>query len=123
MTVRIRLMRMGAKKQPTYRIVVADSRGPRDGKFIERVGLYNPLLPKEGGKRVTLNEERVRFWLARGASPSDRVARFLGHASILPAPQFKKGTGKAKKKAEEAAKAAAEAAEKAAGKPAEGAPA
>lgn len=121
MTVRIRLMRMGAKQQPTYRIVVADLRGPRDGKFIERVGLYNPLLPKEGGKRVTLNEERVRFWLARGALPSDRVARFLGQASIIPMPKFKTGTGKAKKKAEEAAKAAAEAAEKAAGKPAEGA--
>jgi small subunit ribosomal protein S16 len=70
---------------------------------------------------VTLNEERVRFWLARGAQPSDRVARFLGQAAIIPKPQFKTGTGRAKKKAEEAAKAAAAAAEKAAAKPAEGA--
>ena len=112
MAVRIRLMRMGARKQPSYRIVVADSRGPRDGRFIERIGLYNPLQPRDSDRRVTLNEERARFWLARGAKPSDRVARILGHAAIIPAPKFTKGVGKAKKKAEEAAKAAAEPQEK-----------
>ncbi|MGH6719224.1 MAG: 30S ribosomal protein S16 [Alphaproteobacteria bacterium] len=123
MAVRIRLMRMGARKQPSFRIVVADSRGPRDGRFIERIGLYNPLQPKDSDRRVTLNEDRVRFWLARGAKPSDRVARILGRAAIIPAPKFTKGVGKAKTKAEAAAKAATEAQEKAAAKdkPAEGA--
>jgi small subunit ribosomal protein S16 len=108
MALRIRLTRMGAKKQPSYRIIVADSRSPRDGRFIERVGTYNPLLPKEGGKRLNLNEDRVKFWLQRGAKPSDRVARFLGQASIIPAPKFTFGVNKAKKKAEAAAKAKAE---------------
>lgn len=112
MAVRIRLMRMGARKQPSYRIVVADSRGPRDGRFIERIGLYNPLQPRDSDRRVTLNEERARFWLARGAKPSDRVARILGRAAIIPVPKFTKGVGKAKKKAEEAAKAATEPQEK-----------
>ncbi len=112
MAVRIRLMRMGSRKQPSYRIVVADSRGPRDGRFIERIGLYNPLQPRDSDRRVTLNEERARFWLARGAKPSDRVARILGRAAIIPAPKFTMGVGKAKKKAEEAAKAAAEPQEK-----------
>lgn len=119
MAVRIRLMRMGATKQPSYRIVVADSRGPRDGRFIERVGLYNPLLPKGSDKRMSLKEDRVRYWLAQGAKPSDRVARMLGHAQIIPAPTFTKGTGKAKQKAEAAAKAKEKAA--AQDKPAEGA--
>ena len=107
-------MRMGARKQPSYRIVVADSRGPRDGRFIERVGLYHPLLPKGSDRRVTLNEDRIRFWLARGAKPSDRVARLLGQAAIIPAPTFTTGVEKAKKRAKAGAETAAEAKEKAA---------
>ena len=86
MTLRIRLARAGARKRPHYRIVVADSRSPRDGRFIERVGTYDPLRPKDSPERVTLKPERVRYWLDRGARPSDRVARFLGQAEIVPAP-------------------------------------
>lgn len=73
----IRLTRVGAKKRPQYRVVVADSRYPRDGRYLERLGTYNPMLPKEGGKRVELELERVKHWLSKGAQPSDRVARFL----------------------------------------------
>ncbi len=119
MALRIRLARGGAKKRPFYRIVVADSRMPRDGRFIERVGTYNPMLPKDHPDRVRLNTERIKHWLSVGARPSDRVARFLGRAEIIPMPeipkQTKKHLPKAKalermKQAEEAAKAAAEAA-------------
>lgn len=82
MSLRIRLARGGAKKRPFYRIVVADSRMPRDGRFIERVGSYNPMLPKDHPDRVVLKEERVRHWLGVGALPSDRVSRFLGTAGL-----------------------------------------
>ncbi|MSP81830.1 MAG: 30S ribosomal protein S16 [Alphaproteobacteria bacterium] len=108
MALKIRLMRVGAKKQPHYRIVVADSRSPRDGKFIERVGTYHPMLKRDDVKRVEFNEERVRHWMGVGALPTDRVARFLGRANIIPAPKFTVGVNKAKKRAEEATKAAAE---------------
>ena len=77
MAVRIRLARGGAKKRAYYRIVAADARSPRDGKFLERLGSYNPLLAAEDTNRVTINEERVRYWLGQGAQPTDRVARFL----------------------------------------------
>ena len=80
--VKIRLARHGAKKRPFYRIVVADSRMPRDGRFIERVGSYNPMLPKDHPDRVVFKEERVRHWLGVGALPSDRVSRFLGTAGL-----------------------------------------
>jgi small subunit ribosomal protein S16 len=113
--LKIRLLRTGAKKQPSYRIVVANSRSPRDGRFIERVGIYMPLLKKDDANRTKLNEERIRYWLSKGAQPTDRIARILGNASILPKPTFTHGVGKAKKKAEEAQKAAAEAAAKAEG--------
>lgn len=83
MALKIRLARGGAKKRPFYRIVVADSRAPRDGRFIEKVGTWNPMLPKEHENRVTLNEERVRHWLGVGAKPTDRVHRFLDAAGIL----------------------------------------
>lgn len=83
----MRMTRHGAKKRPFYHIVVADSRSPRDGRFIEKVGTYNPMLPRENPQRVTLVEERVKHWLKSGAQPSDRVARFL-HAAGL-GPQFK----------------------------------
>lgn len=83
MSLKMRLARGGAKKRPYFRIVVADSRKPRDGRFIERIGTYDPLLPKDHADRVTLVEERVKYWLGVGARPSDRVNRFLDAAGIL----------------------------------------
>jgi small subunit ribosomal protein S16 len=81
MSLKIRLARAGSKKRPYYHVVVADVRSPRDGRFIEAVGSWNPLLPRDG-ERVTLNEERVKYWLGNGALPTDRVARFLDRAGI-----------------------------------------
>jgi small subunit ribosomal protein S16 len=81
MSLKIRLARAGAKKRPFYRIVVADSRSPRDGRYIEKVGTYDPLLPRDG-ERVTLVEERVKHWLSVGAQPTDRVLRFLDKAGM-----------------------------------------
>ncbi len=83
MSVKIRLARGGAKKRPYYRIVVADIRMPRDGRYIERVGSYNPLLPRDHEDRVSLDKERIIDWLSKGAKPTDRVARFLDEAGIL----------------------------------------
>ncbi|MBI4184253.1 MAG: 30S ribosomal protein S16 [Proteobacteria bacterium] len=94
MSLRIRLSRGGAKKRPFYRIVVADSRSPRDGRFIERVGTYNPMLPQDHPERIVLNEERLRHWLGVGAKPSDRVARFLGQAGMVPKPAIPEQTKK-----------------------------
>ena len=112
MTLRIRLARAGAKKRPHYRIVVADSRSPRDGRFIERVGAWDPLRPKDSPERVTLKSERIRYWLDRGAQPSDRVARFLGEAEIAPMPPRRDNPVKSRpgKKARERMEAAAAAA-------------
>ncbi len=87
MSLRIRLSRGGAKKRPFYRIVVADSRSPRDGRFIERLGTYNPMLPKDSDERVNLKEERIRYWISQGAKPSDRVAKFLSQASMMELPE------------------------------------
>jgi len=132
MSLKIRLARGGAKKRPFYRIVVADSRSPRDGRFIERLGIYNPMVAKDHPERVTLKEERIKYWLGVGATPSDRVARFLGNAEILAKPsipvQTKKNQPRAKtvermKAAEEAKAAAAEAAKQTAAAPAEEPPA
>ena len=78
----IRLARAGTKKRPFYHIVVADSRFPRDGRFIERLGFFNPLLPKENTERLKFDEEKMKGWLAKGATPSDRVMRFLDAAGI-----------------------------------------
>ena len=116
MALKIRLARGGAKKRPYYRIVVADSRSPRDGRFIEKVGTYDPLLP-DTTQRVTLDEERIRHWLGVGALPTDRVARFLGHASIIPMPVRREDpkASQPKAKAQERQRAAAEAAAAAAG--------
>jgi small subunit ribosomal protein S16 len=86
MSLRIRLARGGAKKRPFYRVVVADSRSPRDGRFIEKIGHYNPMVPRDHPERLLLDEDRVRHWLSAGATPSDRVARFLGQANIIPMP-------------------------------------
>ena len=82
MSVVIRLARAGTKKRPFYHVVVADSRFPRDGRFIERLGYFNPLLPKDYETRVTIDHEKVKDWLAKGAQPSDRVARFLDAAGV-----------------------------------------
>jgi small subunit ribosomal protein S16 len=105
MTVKIRLARAGAKKRPFYRIVATDSRSPRDGRFLEKLGTYDPLLPGDSEKRVVLDEARIRHWLGNGAQVTDRVARFLDKAGILPGATRHRGTGKraaeiAKKKAE-----------------------
>ena len=94
MAVRIRLARGGAKKRPFYRIVAADARSPRDGRFLEKLGTYSPLLASEAENRVVLNEERIRYWLGQGAQVSDRVARFLDKAGILPGATRHRGTGK-----------------------------
>ena len=82
MALSIRLSRGGSKKRPYYRIVVADARSPRDGKFIEKIGNYNPLLAKDDEKRIVLDAERAKHWLANGAQPTDRVARFLDQAGV-----------------------------------------
>ncbi len=112
MTLKIRMARAGAKKRPFFHIVIADSRSPRDGRFIERIGTYNPMLPKEHEKRVVLDLERAKHWVKMGASPSERVARFLGTASIIPMPAQPNRPQKSapKKKAQERLKAAEEAA-------------
>ena len=130
MPVAIRLSRGGAKKRPYYKIVVTDSRKARDGKFIERIGSYNPLLAKDNPDRVKLDEERAKHWLSVGAQPSDRVMRFLDAAGIMerPArnnPQKAEPGDKAKERIEEKTakeEAAKEAAAAAAATPAEEAP-
>jgi ribosomal protein S16 len=81
--LKIRMSRGGAKKRPFYKIVVADSRRPRDGKFIEKVGFFNPLLPKDKTERLSLDIERIKYWLGQGAQPSERIARFLGEANLF----------------------------------------
>lgn len=83
MALKIRLSRGGTKKRPYYKIVVADSRHPRDGRFIEKIGTYNPLLSRDDEKRVTVDETRARHWLGKGAEPTDRVARFLSERSLV----------------------------------------
>ncbi len=111
MGLKIRLARAGAKKRPYYHIVVADSRSPRDGRFIEKLGSYNPMLPAEHDERVNLQGERILHWLGEGALPTDRVARFLGRAGLAPMPAYKEQPIQSapKKKAQERAKANAEA--------------
>ena len=83
MPLKIRLSRGGNKKRPHYRIVLADSRAPRDGKFIERLGTYNPLLSKDNDQRIVFNEERIKHWLKNGAKPTDRVTKFLSQVKII----------------------------------------
>jgi small subunit ribosomal protein S16 len=83
MSVKIRLARGGTKKRPYFRVVVADERAPRDGRFIEKVGTYNPLLPADSAERVKLDLERIKHWLSKGAQPTDRVLRFLDQAGVL----------------------------------------
>ncbi|WP_425403388.1 30S ribosomal protein S16 [Hwanghaeella sp.] len=117
MSLKIRMARGGAKKRPFYRIVVADSRMPRDGRFIEKIGHHNPMVPKDHPDRVVIDLDRVKHWMERGAKPSDRIARFLDDAGIVnrtynEQPQKSAPGEKAKERMEakaEKAKAAAEA--------------
>ena len=128
MTVRIRLSRGGSKKHPYYRVVAADQRAPRDGRFIEKLGSYNPLLPQDHQERLVLDVEKVKAWIAKGAQPTDRLQKLFANLGICEAPatrnQPKKSAPKAKaleriKEKEEKAKAAAEAAAAAAEETAE----
>lgn len=126
MAIAIRLARGGMKKRPFYRIVVTDSRSPRDGKFLEKIGTYNPLLPRDDANRVTLDGERAAYWLSVGAQPTDRVARFLDAAglrtrAVRSNPKKAEPGAKAKERAELAAQKEAEAAEAAAAAAAEAA--
>src|SRR3989344_2487181 len=116
MSISMRLSRGGSKKRPYYKIVVANSRAPRDGKYLEQIGTYNPLLAKDSGERVKINEERAKHWLSVGAQPTDRVARFLDAAGLKERKATvnpKKGEPgeKAKERAEEKAAKRAEAEE------------
>jgi small subunit ribosomal protein S16 len=105
MPLKIRLARAGAKKRPYYHIVVADSRSPRDGRFIEKLGSYNPMLPAEHEDRVRLQGERIQHWVGQGAQPTERVAKFLGRAGLAPMPVYREQPIKSapKKKAQERA--------------------
>ena len=111
MSLKIRLARGGAKKRPHYSIVVADSRYPRDGRFIEKLGTFDPMLPKDSAERVKMDMEKAKAWLAKGAQPTDRVARLLDAAGLLKREaRNNPEKAKPKKKAQERAAAAAEAA-------------
>lgn len=120
MSLKIRLARGGAKKRPYYRIVVAESRFARDGRFVERIGSYNPMLAKDDEKRIVLDLERAKHWLSKGALPTDRVQHFFAKAGLMEAPKRHEQTkqDKPKAKAQERAKANAEAAAAAAAAPA-----
>ena len=114
MALKIRLARGGAKKRPFYRIVVAEASAPRDGRYVERVGTYNPMVPKEHEQRMTLNSERITFWLGQGAKPTDRVHKMLAAAGLAEAPVIRdqpKKSAPGKKRAEREAEAAATAEE------------
>jgi small subunit ribosomal protein S16 len=124
MALKIRLTRAGAKKRPFYRVVIADSRSPRDGRFVEKIGTYNPMLPQGHADRLKLDTDRVRHWLGVGAQPTERVALFLAQAGLAPMPARREQPvqSKPKAKAQERLKTAAEA-KPAAAAPAEAPPA
>jgi small subunit ribosomal protein S16 len=114
MSLKIRLSRGGTKKRPYYRIVVAEATAPRDGRFIEKVGTFNPLLPKDKTERVTINQERVKHWLKSGAQPTDRVVKMLDQLGLMKRePRNNPIKGQPGKKRQEREKAQAEAAAKA----------
>ena len=116
MALKIRLARGGAKKRPFYRIVIAEASAPRDGRYVERVGTYNPMVPKDHDQRLTLKNERIAYWLGQGAQPTERVQKMLASAGLMAAPEIreqpkKSAPGKKRAEREEAtAEAAAEAA-------------
>ena len=123
MAMKIRLARGGSKKRPFYRIVAADSRSPRDGRYLEKLGTYDPLLPRDNENRVKMDVDRVQHWLERGAEPTDRISRMIEAAGLRPAkqrsnPKKSEPGEKARKRADERA-ARAKAAEEAANAPAE----
>ena len=132
MALKIRLARGGAKKRPFYRIVIAEASAPRDGRYVERVGTYNPMVPKDHDQRLTLKNERIAYWLGQGAQPTERVQKMLASAGLMAAPEIreqpkKSAPGKKRTEREEAAAEAAAVAEAeaaaAAEAPAEEAPA
>src|SRR3989440_2513740 len=124
MSLKIRMARAGTKKRPVYHIVVADSRSPRDGRYIERLGYFNPLLAKDHKDRLKFDLEKAKAWMAKGALPSDRVMRFLDEAGVMKREtRNNPEKAKPKKKAQERSAAAAAAAAAPAAAPAEGAPA
>ncbi|MEK9717946.1 MAG: 30S ribosomal protein S16 [Candidatus Puniceispirillum sp.] len=113
MALKIRLARGGAKKRPFYRIVVAEASSPRDGRYVERVGTYNPMVPKDHDQRLIINGERITFWLGKGAKPTERVQKMLASAGLMAAPVLRdqpKKSAPGKKRAEREAEAAAAAA-------------
>ena len=122
MSIKIRLARGGSKKRPFYRIVAADSRMPRDGRFIEKLGIYNPLLPKDSEERVKMDVERIQYWISQGAQTTDRVSRFLEAAGVVEKKERnnpkKAVPGKAAKERADAKAAKAAAAAEAAAAPA-----
>ena len=124
MSLKIRLSRAGTKKRPFYRVVLADSRSPRDGKFIERLGSYNPMLPHEHKDHLTLDQDRIKHWLSKGAQPTERLARILSNLGLVPKPERHEQPLQAmpreerKKLASEKAEAAAKAAKAPAAAPA-----
>ena len=109
MALKIRLARGGAKKRPFYRIVVAEASAPRDGRYVERLGTYNPMVPKDHEQRLTLNGERISFWMSKGAQPTERVHKMLASAGLMAAPALRdqpKKSAPGKKRAEREAAAA-----------------
>ena len=113
MALKIRLARGGAKKRPFYRIVVAEASAPRDGRYVERVGTYNPMVPKDHEQRLALNGERISFWMSKGAQPTERVHKMLASAGLMAAPALRdqpKKSAPGKKRADREAAAAAAAA-------------
>jgi len=116
MSLKIRMSRGGTKKRPYYRVVVADSRSPRDGRFIERIGSYDPMLARDNPERVKIDADRAKHWLGVGALPSDRVQRLLASLGVMDAPKYNEQPKQAapKAKAQERMKAAADAAKAAA---------
>ncbi|MBV5335901.1 30S ribosomal protein S16 [bacterium] len=119
MSLKIRLARGGAKKRPFYGIVVADARCPRDGRFVEKIGTYNPMLPREHAQRIVIDVERAKYWLSVGAQPTDRVVLFLANAGLVDKPAFRETPKKSAMKAKSQERAKQEA-EKAAALAAEG---
>ena len=114
MALKIRLARGGAKKRPFYRIVIAEASAPRDGRYVERVGTYNPMVPKDHEQRLTLNGERISFWMSKGAQPTERVHKMLASAGLMAAPALRdqpKKSAPGKKRVEREAAVAEAAAE------------
>jgi small subunit ribosomal protein S16 len=109
MALKLRLARAGTKKRPVYRVVVADSRSPRDGRFIEKIGHYNPTLPSDHAERLSIDAERAKYWLSNGAQPTDRVTLLMARLGLVEKPAYKVNPTKAAPKAKAKERAALEA--------------